>query len=180
MDSLPYLTKVKLSENEDIILAKNGDKDAFERLIIMHEVSLFRVANGILQNEEDAEDAYQETIIKAYRGIGNLKKNEYCKTWLIRIMINQCSVLLKNRRKRVLLKEYIDIKIKTMDGYEKLELWIAVRTLEEELRQVIILYYYEDYQQNEIGELLGIPYGTVKSRLSRAKEKLQLLLDIKL
>lgn len=180
MDSLPYLTKAKSREIDDIILAKNGDKAAFERLIVANESSLYRVAKGILENPEDAEDVYQETIIKAYRGIVNLKKNEYFKTWLIRIIINQCTMLLRKRSKTVHMSEANNFEMKTMDNCESLELWIAVKSLEVELRTVIILYYYEDYQQKEIGELLGIPCGTVKSRISRAKEKLQLLLDIKL
>ena len=71
----------------DIQLAKKGDKPAFERLIEEHKLILFRIAKARLHCEEDVEDVFQETIIKAYKGIFNLRKEEYFKTWLINLQI---------------------------------------------------------------------------------------------
>jgi RNA polymerase sigma-70 factor, ECF subfamily len=180
MDTLPSAVNRMAKVDNDIILAKNGDKFAFERLIEANEASLYRVANSILRNEADAEDAYQETIIKAYKGIVNLKKNEYFKSWLIKIMINECNYIIRKRKKTVSLEVLGEKEINSLDNHEKLELWTAVKSLETELRTVIILFYYEDFKQSEIAEILGIPDGTVKSRMARAKEKLRVLLHIKL
>jgi RNA polymerase sigma-70 factor, ECF subfamily len=78
----------------EVELAKKGDKDAFRRLIDKYEFSLYIVARGFLKQKVDIEDALQETIIKSYKGIVNLRKNEFFKTWIIRIMINECIVTL--------------------------------------------------------------------------------------
>jgi RNA polymerase sigma-70 factor, ECF subfamily len=78
----------------EVELAKKGDKDAFKRLIDKYEFSLYIVARGFLKQKVDIEDALQETIIKSYKGIVNLRKNEFFKTWIIRIMINECIVTL--------------------------------------------------------------------------------------
>jgi RNA polymerase sigma-70 factor, ECF subfamily len=78
----------------EVELAKKGDKDAFKRLIDKYKFSLYIVARGFLKQKVDIEDALQETIIKSYKGIVNLRKNEFFKTWIIRIMINECIVTL--------------------------------------------------------------------------------------
>jgi RNA polymerase sigma-70 factor, ECF subfamily len=78
----------------EVELAKKGDKDAFRRLIDKYEFSLYIVARGFLKQKVDIEDALQENIIKSYKGIVNLRKNEFFKTWIIRIMINECIVTL--------------------------------------------------------------------------------------
>jgi RNA polymerase sigma factor, sigma-70 family len=180
MDTFPSVSSEIVTMKNDIELAKNGDKFAFERLIEANEASLFRVATSMLRNISDAEDAYQETIIRAFKGIVNLKKDEYFKSWIIKIMINECNFMLRKRKKLVSLDEVGEKEINSLDNYERFELWNAVKCLETDLRTVVVLYYYEDFKQNEIAEMLGIPEGTVKSRISRAKEKLRELLDIKL
>jgi RNA polymerase sigma-70 factor (ECF subfamily) len=165
---------------EDIFLAKKGDKVSFERLIQQNDISLYRVAKGILRHEHDIEDAYQETIIKAYKGIAYLKREQFFKTWLLRIMINECNMILRRRRKTAYIDETVPEDIAFEDNHERLELWQAVNTLKEELRIVVILFYYEGFLQNQIAELLDIPVGTVKSRLSKARENLKEDLEIKL
>lgn len=81
----------------DVGLAKKGEKQAFARLIEDNKVSMYRVALGILGAKQDVEDAIQNSIIKAYEGIIYLKRNEYFKTWLIRILINECNRILKSK-----------------------------------------------------------------------------------
>jgi RNA polymerase sigma-70 factor, ECF subfamily len=188
MNLISGLIKEKVKPVDDITLAQKGDKAAFERLIELNEVSLCRVGSSILSSDEDVKDAYQETILKAYKGIIYLKKGEFFKTWLMRIMINECNMILRDRKKTVYMDESAinniedgtNIEVSVIRSQQINELWKALNSLEDELRIVTVLYYFEDLLQHDIAEVLNIPYGTVKSRLSRAKDKLRKLLGIKL
>jgi RNA polymerase sigma-70 factor, ECF subfamily len=188
MNLVSGLKKEKIKPVDDISLAQKGDKAAFARLIELNETSLCRIASSILNNEEDVKDAYQETILKAYKGVVRLKEREYFKTWLIRIMINECSIILRSRKRTSYLedtaKENLEdasnVEGEVVRSCERNELWKALNSLEEELRLVTVLYYFEDLLQSDIAAVLNIPHGTVKSRISRAKEKLRKLLEIKL
>ena len=156
---------------DNVVLAKRGDKAAFERLFRQHSVSLYRVARGILQPESDIEDAIQETVLKAYQGIGNLRNVQFFKTWLIKILINECNNILRVSKRTVSL---VEMEPATEDNqYDNLELFSVVQSLDYDLRIVTLLFYYEDLSQKDIAEILGIPTGTVSSRLSRSREKLR-------
>lgn len=159
------------SSQLDVRLAKKGDKEAFGRLIENNKVALYRISLSMLSEKQDIEDAIQNCIIKAYEGVLYLRKEEFFKTWLIRILINECKTILKNN-KRVVQMEEVSTDISACDNYSNLELTNAVNSLEEELRTVTVLYYFEDIAQKDIAKLLGIPDGTVRSRLSRARTKL--------
>lgn len=159
------------SSQLDVRLAKKGDKEAFARLIENNKVVLYRIALSMLSGKQDIEDAIQNCIIKAYEGVLYLRKEEFFKTWLIRILINECKTILKNNKKVVQMEE-VSTDISACDNYSNLELTNAVNSLEEDLRTVTVLYYFEDIAQKDIAKLLGIPDGTVRSRLSRARTKL--------
>ena len=150
--------------------AKKGNGRAFTKLIEENLKSIFRVAKGILNNEEDIEDAIQNTILKAYSNIKTLRNEELFKTWLIKILINECNKIYNINKKCVSLDRVIEDKYN--DKYENLDLKIAVDSLPEELKLVITLFYFEDLKISQIAEIVGIPEGTVKSRLSRAKDKI--------
>lgn len=150
--------------------AKKGNGKAFTKLIEENLKSIYRVAKGILNSEDDIEDAIQNTILKAYSNIKTLKNNELFKTWLIKILINECNKIYNFNKKCISLDKVIEEQYN--DKYENLDLKIAVDSLPEELRIVIILFYFEDLKISEVSEIIGIPEGTVKSRLSRAKNKI--------
>ncbi|WP_200880538.1 sigma-70 family RNA polymerase sigma factor [Clostridium drakei] len=154
-----------------IKLAKKGDRDAFIRIIENSKASMYRIAVGILNSPQDVEDAFQNTIIKSYEGIIHLKKNEYFKTWLIRILINECNAILRSNHKIIPIEEVQD-NAKVTNEFSKLELTSAVNSLSEDLRIVTTLFYFEDIPQKDIAKILDIPEGTVRSRLSRARNKL--------
>jgi RNA polymerase sigma-70 factor, ECF subfamily len=159
---------------DDVALAKKGDKVAFERLFQKHSVSLYRVARGILKCDSDIEDAIQETIIKVYQKLGSLRSNEYFKTWMIKILINECNNIIRGNKKKVSLP---DIEPEFFEGnFESMELFSVVQSLEPSLRIVTILFYYEGLPQKVIAEILDLPIGTVSSRLSRSREELRVLL----
>ena len=150
--------------------AKKGNGKAFTKLIEENIKSIYRVAKGILSSEDDIEDAIQNTILKAYSNIKTLRKEELFKTWLIKILINECNKIYNFNKKCISLDKVIEEQYN--DKYENLDFKIAVDSLPEELRLVIVLFYFEDLKISEVSEIIGIPEGTVKSRLSRAKTKI--------
>jgi RNA polymerase sigma-70 factor (ECF subfamily) len=161
----------------DVKLAQKGNKDAFVRLITAAEKSMYRVARAILKSDNECADAIQESILKAYKSMGGLREPQYFKTWLTKILINECNRILKNNRKIIPIEEYMD-QAYTLDAYEKIEIQEAVSSLDDEFRVVVILFYFEDMTIKDIAQMLEIPEGTVKSRLSRARERLSKQLKI--
>lgn len=161
------------NRSNNIALAKKGDKDAFILLIQENKTNLYRVAKAMLKHDSDVEDAIQITIIKAYEKIGKLRKDMYFKTWLIRILINQCNEILRAKKRTVSI-EKISVEVSVYeDAYKDLDLETAIHSLKDELKAVTVLFYYEDMATKEIAKLLKIPEGTVRSRLSKARAKLQ-------
>ena len=157
-------------KEDNIIKAKKGNKEAFINLIEENLISMYRVAKGILLSQEDIDDAIQNTILLSYKNINTLKKNEFFKTWLIRILINECNKIYNFNKKYI---DFNEIKENyTNDEYENFDLKKAIQSLSEDLRLPIVLFYFEDMQISEIADLMNIPIGTVKSRLSRAKIKI--------
>ena len=139
--------------------------------------TLFRVAFAILRNRTDCEDAAQNAVLKAYRGLDSLKKRSYFKTWLISILRNECFDMLKRRRPA------LDVDGQSNLSYEMtvpdVDLNRAFDQLSPEERLTITLYYYEGYDTREIAALTEVSEGTVRSRLSRARKTLRALLQEK-
>lgn len=159
----------------DLEKAMHGDKEAFSRIIIQNKNAMYKTAIVILKNEDDAYDALQEALIKMYKNINKLENIQAFNFWSKRIIVNCCYDLI-NRNKKV-----IDITSRLTENYEETREDIydcedsLVQTLEKiepDLRLTATLYYYDDLSTKEIGEVLQIPVGTVKSRLARAREKL--------
>ncbi|PFM64465.1 RNA polymerase subunit sigma-24 [Bacillus cereus] len=166
------LYKMIVKEETDVSLAKKGDHEAFMALIHTEKVKMYRIAKAMLHDETNIEDAMQATILKAYENIKKLKKEEFFQTWLIRILINECNNIIRSYKKVIVIEDY-DRNMVAFDRYEDIDLCNAIQSLTEELRAVTVLYYYEDMNQESIAALLEIPKGTVKSRLSRAREQLE-------
>ena len=164
-----------LSKDElimEVKRAKRGDKEAFCNLIRLNKVAVYRVAKAILNKEEDIEDAVSESILKAYKNIQTLKDEAFFKTWLIRIVINESNNLYKKRSKEIAVDKDHFKNIKVNDNYKDLSLYNAINSLDEDLRITTILFYFEDMKYKDIAKILNVKEGTIKSRLSRAKEKL--------
>ncbi|MBS6183766.1 MAG: sigma-70 family RNA polymerase sigma factor [Clostridium celatum] len=164
-----------LSKDElimEVKRAKCGDKEAFCNLIRINKIAIYRVAKSILNNEEDIEDAVSEAILKAYKNIQALKQEVFFKTWLIRIVINESNNLYKKRAKEIAVDKDHFKNIKVNDNYKDLSLYNAINSLDEDLRITTILFYFEDMKYKDIAKVLNVKEGTIKSRLSRAKEKL--------
>jgi len=157
--------------------AQKGNNDAFTSLITASEKSMYRVAKSILQTDMECADAIQESIFKAFRSIKTLKEPNFFKTWLIRILINECNKILQINKRLVPIEE-LNEQPKETENFEYIELHNAVDFLEEELKIVVTLYYFEDFPLKEVAAILNTAEGTIKSRLHRARTKLADLLKI--
>jgi RNA polymerase sigma-70 factor (ECF subfamily) len=152
------------------------DKNTFAEEIRKSETTLYRVSKSILQNEKDCEDAVQEAILKAYHKLTSLKKEAFFKTWLVRILINECYKISRFRKKNVSFEEYINSEATAIpENYS--ELYMSIMKLDEDLRTLVILYYIEGFSVAETANILKIQEGTVKSRLSRARKNLRKWLE---
>jgi len=158
--------------------AKKGNKEAFVTLIEQYKTQMYKTAKAILKNEDDVCDAIQEALMSCYKNIQNLKNEKYFKTWLIRITINKCyDIIEKNSSNNNKIEKAIGFEEeKTSNLENKIDLNMALKSIDNDLRIVTVLYYYDDISVKEISDILGIPIGTVKSKLSRARDKLYELL----
>lgn len=158
--------------------AKLGNNEAFEQLIEENKLKMYKVAKSILKNEDDVCDAIQNALMSAYTNINKLQNNQFFSTWLIRILINKCYDIANKNQK--LYSNVTDIdeyntndNLKLYDSYDSESLVENVLTkIEDDLKTITVLYYYNDYNISEISQILDIPEGTVKSRLSRARSKI--------
>ena len=141
--------------------AKFGDSGAFAQLIRMNTQSMYKVAWAYLKNDEDVADAIQETILKCYEKLSTLKKDSYFKTWMIRILINNCNEMLRHKG-RVFPTMEMEEGIFEESGYVDCE-WKEILASLEEKYQVVM----------EIAALLEISQNTVLTRLSRARKQLR-------
>lgn len=116
------------------------NKDIFIDKVIQSEDTLYRVAKSILINDEDCEDAVQNAILNAYDKLNTLKEEQYFKTWLVRILLNECYAL---KRKEVIQLPYDEcfkcIKSEGEKDYD--DLYLAIRDLPEKIKITIVLYY---------------------------------------
>ena len=159
----------KVQESESIM-----DKDLFIELINQNRLKLYKTAISILKNDDDANDAIQETLLSSYKNYQNLKDKKLFTTWIIRILINKCYDII-NKKKKIVYIEDSTIE-NTTSYYDKYQtdsiLENVLNKIDDELREITLLYYYDDLSTAAISEILNIPPGTVKSRLSRARSKI--------
>lgn len=148
----------------------------FAREIEAAEASMFRVAFAILRNRTDVEDATQSAILKAYDRLGTLADRKIFRTWLIRILKNECFDILRSRRPIIALDD-------CDPGYEMqvpdFDLNRAFDMLSPEERLTVTLFYFEGYKTAEIAKLTDVSEGTVRSRLSRARASMKSILTEK-
>ncbi len=185
-----------MNENEKHLLesAKKGDIEAFEKLIEAHEKKVFNIALRMMGNYEDAMDMAQEAFIRVFKSIGSFKEQSSLSTWIYRIVTNICLDELRKRKNRKVLS--IDDNIKSDDGEikrnivsddltpdEKVErdeikrmINNAINELSDEHRTAIVLRDIQGFSYKEISEIVNCPEGTVKSRISRARQALKEIL----
>lgn len=160
--------------------ASMGDKEAFTELINYMKMDLYKIARCKLNNEDDICDVIQNTMILAYKNIKKIKYYKYFKTWIIRILINECNKMYLNKERENLsfdnqdLNFYIgkdDSEIKKVESNLSFESMISL--LPKEDREIIVLFYNNDYSIKEISKIINKNENTIKTRIRRAKEKIK-------
>lgn len=157
--------------------AQRGSADAFIDLIEGNKMTLQRVAFGYFRDEEDVADVIQDTILDAFEHIRELKKPEYFKTWLVRILINNCNRLYRQKKKNVSVEETSREGVLER-GTGDVEFHEMIRSLPEDSRTIFQLYYGEQFTTREIAEMLRMKETTVKSRLHRGRQQLRAEMQI--
>ena len=149
---------------------------------------LYAIAYERMKSEEgrkqaqadDVEDALQDALETAYKNIETLKEEKYFKTWMTRIIINKCYDILRKKSKIIPFEsEYVENIQEKSNFDEGIEMKMILDKLDNDLKEIVILYYYNDFKQDEIAKILEMPKGTVKSRLHRAKAEIMKILEKK-
>jgi RNA polymerase sigma-70 factor (ECF subfamily) len=187
-------SKVAEPQTEELALveaARSGDVGAFEQLIKRYDRNVFRIAQHITQNREDAEDVVQDAFIKAYRNLAQFQGNSKFYTWLVRIAVNEA--LMKLRRRKTAKTVSLDEDVTTDEGsmprevadwspnpeqlYDQSELGEilqkTIQALPESFRTVFVLRDIEGMSTEETAEMLNLSVPAVKSRLLRARLQLR-------
>lgn len=151
-----------------------------ERLVLQYQQPLLRTCFLYLRDRALAEDAVQDTFLKAYRSLASFRGECSEKTWLMKIAINTCCDLRRaHRLRRIDPCRIPDLLPQAAEPFTEAEgaLVTQVMQLPRKLREVILLYYYQDMTVTEIAVSLGISQSSVSGRLKRAREKLRALLE---
>jgi RNA polymerase sigma-70 factor (ECF subfamily) len=165
--------------------AAAGDRAAFHALVDRHSKDLFRVALSMSRNRSDAEDVLQETFVGAFRGLSQFSARSSVRTWLTQICVRQAAKQW-NRSRRTREAVAIDSDggataggeplarpSREADADRRMDLMAVIEKLPEEHRQVILLREVQGLSYDEIARALGVPQGTVESRLHRARAGLK-------
>ena len=137
------------------------------------EQVLYRVACTLLDGEADRRDAMQETALRAWEKRDTLRQKQYFQTWAVRIMINVCHSMHRQRRRMTVTEDVGDRPAPQGDP----ELRLALDALPERYRLPLVLHYLEGFSVEEIARTLRMPAGTVKFNLHQARKALRVELD---
>ena len=151
-------------------------RDAFAQEVRELTDTAFAVTYLILGNSADSEDAMSAAILRAFENRGKLRKRESFRAWFLQILRHEAYDLLKKRRRLTPVEELPEEAAPEGDDAGRLDLRQALRELTDTQRTALLLQQ-EGYDMAEIGQILDVPVGTVKSRISRAKQTLRTLLE---
>ncbi|MBI5960567.1 MAG: sigma-70 family RNA polymerase sigma factor [Chloroflexi bacterium] len=178
-----------MDENELIQAAKQGEVESFNRLVLAYQDTAYHLAYRIMGEADAAADATQEAFIAAFRKLHQFRGDRF-KPWLMRIVTNACYDELRRRQRRPALSlddlhddpPVADSPLHNLPENPELmaqrnELNLAIQdclnTLPDDQRVIAVLSDLEEYHYQEIAEITGLPLGTIKSRLSRARTRLR-------
>ncbi len=152
------------------------DTQEYERLTDRYLDCIYRVAVNGCRNNADAEDVVQNTFIKLWEREESFGDEEYARKWLIRVAMNECNSLWRSawKRRMTYLEELTQEPV--FSTPEKSNLYYAVRDLPLKYRQIVHLYYFEEYSVKEIAQMMKLSVTAVQTRLLRARQKLKEIL----
>jgi RNA polymerase sigma-70 factor (ECF subfamily) len=172
--------------------AQRGDQGAFATLVTRHQRYVYNLAYRLLRDAQEAEDLTQEAFLRAWRGLGGYRGAQdpagaQFTTWLYRIVTNLCYNRLPGLRRqlqegdaealeRVAAPEAHTPRARLEAGERQAHVQAAIEALPEKYRLVVTLYYLQEQSYQEIAAVLGLPMGTVKTHLYRARARLKDLL----
>ena len=158
----------------------DGDKRAFRVLVDRHSPTCLRFAMRMLGNREDAEDALQESLIRAYRSLGSFDHRASFRTWLLTILVNQCRTLgaRRARRMRRVISDDAALGRATIESGEYAlemghEIDRALEVLDDAHREAFLLKHVEQLEYDTMAEITGVGVSALKMRVKRACAKLQ-------
>ncbi len=155
---------------EQVEAARRGDRAAIDALVEAVWPGCYRVAFCVLGEAALAEDAAQEACIALYRGITSLRDPGAFNAWLYRIVVRESA---RARRRRARAEAVAEAAASSEPSGVDLDIQRALASLSPALREVTVLYYFEDLASREIAAILGVPDGTVRVRLMMARRKLR-------
>ncbi len=185
-------------QKETIESCKTGDEKAFEEIVFHSQKKVFNIAYRMLGNLEEAKDLAQEVFISVFESIKDLKEEVKFDAWLTQITLNHCRNRWKYlKRRRYFNSDSLDDPVETEDGnmpraivdpsdnpetlYEKKSIQQFIQggllKLKEDQRELLVLRDLQGFSYEEMGKLLGLPEGTIKSKLHRARMDLKGILE---
>ena len=165
---------------------KKGDPSAFEVIVRKHQDRVYNLCRYMLRDPEDAQDAAQDVFLKSYRGLKDFRPDSSVYTWIYRIAVTTCLDYKRRSHREASRSEPLNENLPSEEPlpeqlYESAEIprsiQLALQKLPEKLRAAIVLREIEELSYEEIAEVLHTSSGTVKSRISRAREQLRHLLE---
>lgn len=173
-----------MQDNESIMLARarKGDPEAFTHLVETYQKPVYNLCYRMLNNAGDAEDAAQETFLRAYKSIKRYDQRRPFPTWLLSIAAHYCIDQIRKRRMTILSMEELprmevpdptpgpESKVSRYEDQDQMR--ALLETLNPTDRAAVVFYYWYDYSYEEIGEALSLTNSAVKSRLHRARRAL--------
>ena len=179
-------------QGDELLLRRacKGDVQAFEELMQSHESRIYAIALRMMGNREDAQDCAQEAMVRIYRAMGSFKGQSALATWIYRITMNTCLDELRRRKARKVtsLDSLVDngwsptdtgdtpeehgLRVEKQNAHNQ-----AIQSLPDDMRAAIILRDVKGYSYDEIASILDANVGTIKSRISRGREKLREILS---
>ncbi len=158
--------------NDEILIqkAKMKNPDAFTDLMKSQMQSMYRTAKAILMNDEDVADAVQNTLLICWEKLCDLKMNRYFKTWMTKILVNNCYAIIRSNR-RIIYTDNLPERAGE-ENISNIEWQEALSSVDEKYRIALILFYAEGFRTKEIAKILGITDSAVRTRLSRGREQL--------
>ncbi len=160
----------KMKDETLIQKAKMKNPDAFTELMKSELQSMYRTAKAILMNDEDVADAIQDTLLICWEKLNQLKVDRYFKTWMTKILVNNCYGIIR-RNRRITYTDELPESV-SEENVSNIEWREAMSAIDEKYRIVLILFYAEGFHTKEIAKILGITDSTVRTRLSRGREQL--------
>ncbi len=159
--------------------SKEGNKEAFAKLIELYERKLFVIAKSRLEQDADIKDAVQETIYQAYTNIVNLRNNSSFNAWITSVLINNCNNIKRDKIKT--FYSYDDLECEnyyeTIDEYievdSDIDFFNLIDFLPTDEKTIVVLYFSRGYTTSEISNILNINENTVRTKIRRIKGKIK-------